>query len=211
MASVRNLKEWVGELLAEPASAVNSRSMMLVKDGLLSSEGVGRTVKATATDATNLLLAFLGGSQATKVADNVVLLRSSASKRLNPLGKPLKRPPIQSLEALPEPHTLGDALDALIQEWVAADLRFSDTGKEVAHLSLSITRHNFGWDTEILVMRGRQHWQMQYLALRPEAQGLDIDGTSDEVIKIAIKNGDRKTEETISSVSFGAIAGLLRD
>jgi hypothetical protein len=186
--------------------------MMLVRYGLLSSDGPGRSVEATPTDATNLILGFMGGAAATMVADNVTLLRASAPlKNHSATGKAAVRPPIKSLHSLPQDHTLGDALDALIGEWTKGDLCFNDTKKGVDLVEFSITRNAFAWTSNIRSHRGkRQMWEMEYLAVRPEAIGVDPNAPTDEMTAVIEKNGDRKIEETISTITFAVIAELLR-
>jgi hypothetical protein len=59
--------------------------------------------------AANLLIFFL-----KKLRQSCKFIRSESDPILHAGSQPLKRPPIKSLEALPQSHTLGDALDALI-------------------------------------------------------------------------------------------------
>ncbi len=210
MTTIGNLKIAIGTLLAESDGAVNSISMALVKAGLLSKKGPGQRMHATATDASNLLLGFLGGSQAIAVADNVTLLRSSAALQINAAGKPIRMPPIAALEGLARPHTLGDALDGILAQWAdAGELLFSDTGKPVEIFEFSISRDAFGWRSTIEIFRGKTLWQAEYLALRPEAVGVDIEAPTDEMAALVVKNGSRKTIEVIDRVAFSIIAGLL--
>jgi hypothetical protein len=52
---------------------------------------------------------------------------------------------------------LGHALDALVEQWISDYLRFADTGKEVEHLSLSITRRSMNVLRRLSKIVNRQH------------------------------------------------------
>lgn len=95
----RSVEARVVELFDEESKAINSPSLFLTKAGLLTSEGRGKTAMARPSDATNLLLAFLGGEKATDVVNTVTSLRGAPGKHPGKNSPDL--PPVDFFESVP--------------------------------------------------------------------------------------------------------------
>src|SRR5947208_11109723 len=118
MKSTAGLIRRASAVLGVPEKTVRSRVMLLRKESLWSSIGKGKSPDPAPSDASNLLLSFLGGGLVTKTAETVRMIRSSrhiGSKLPNGRFKPL--PPVSLYADFAHDHTLGEMLDALFELW----------------------------------------------------------------------------------------------
>jgi hypothetical protein len=223
MGSLTSLKARVADLLNEEPKAINSRSLFLTKAGLLTSEGRGKTAIARPSDATNLLLAFLGGGRATDVVNTVVSLRGASGMHLakNSLEKvpefeSLGIPPIDCFQSLPistyvrrrrRHHylQLGDVLDAIFTDLShRTELpTFTDVDEPIEDFDLMIRRWKGGWSAEIYVSDGEaREWTFTFHAENPAQK----PKTSDEFLK----GGDRKITDSVELRTLWHLSNELR-
>ena len=114
MSKLARLIEVASNVLRVPEKTVRSRVMLLRKNSLWSSIGKGISADPAPSDASNLLLSFLGGGLVTETAETVKLLRKASTSH------PLKHatlPPISLFAEFAPGHTLGDMVDALFAQW----------------------------------------------------------------------------------------------
>jgi hypothetical protein len=148
MSKLARLVEVASDVLRVPEKTVRSRVMLLRKNSLWSSIGKGISADPAPSDASNLLLSFLGGGLVTETAETVSLLRDClyiASSK----GAAL--PPISVFAELGNKHTLGDMLDALFAQWSEHGPPVSvDSNRPFTSITLAIERYSHGWAIEFL-------------------------------------------------------------
>src|SRR6266545_3308915 len=141
-------------VLGVPEATVRSRVMLLRKESLWSSEGRGISVDPVPSDASNLLLSFLGGGLVTKAAETVRMIRCCQHILNAPDQKSL--PPVNLFADLGLDHTLGEMLDALFEKWSSrGDLISDATGRPITDAYLHIERYpRHGWEADLLLKDG---------------------------------------------------------
>jgi hypothetical protein len=148
MSELAHLVEVASDVLGVPEKTVRSRVMLLRKNSLWSSIGKGISADPAPSDASNLLLSFLGGGLVTETAETVRLLRNCL------YVAPLKNatlPPISLFAEFGQNHTLGDMLDALFAQWSEDGPPVSlDSNLSFSTVTLAVDRYSHGWDIEFL-------------------------------------------------------------
>lgn len=163
MASPGELVAAVAAVLGVPQPSVVVHDRNLVVAGLRTKGGRGRSAaRVTARDAAGLLIAVAGSSL---VRDSVETWNDYAP--LHPTGGQVQRPvdggsdinhspppvwdlgglPICSLQALPESHTFGDALAALIS--AAADGSLASALEEAQRKTVENGGKHFTWGIQV--------------------------------------------------------------
>jgi hypothetical protein len=184
MAKLKELENLYARLLGMNKGSIHVLAMMLRKERLIRSAGRGlNAAEMGASDATNLLLAGLGGGMPTKAAATVRNLRSAPLWRtayrsregsawqhyefieelriLDPEPEP---PPFYNLPAelrhLPLDMNVGQALDALFQSLITSGQN------RIASLVLANTEHTTM--IKIRITEGGEVWTSTFLALPPK-------------------------------------------
>jgi hypothetical protein len=148
MNNLAHLIEVASNVLRVPEKTVRSRVMLLRKNSLWSSIGKGISPDPAPSDASNLLLSFLGGGLVTETAETVRLLRNCL--HVAPL-KGATLPPISLFAEFGQNHTLGDMLDALFAQWSEDGPPVSlDSNLSFSSVTLAVDRYSHGWDIEFL-------------------------------------------------------------
>jgi hypothetical protein len=148
MSELARLVEVASNVLGVPEKTVRSRVMLLRKNSLWSSIGKGISADPAPSDASNLLLSFLGGGLVTETADTVRLLRNCLY--VAPI-KSATLPPISLFAKFAQNHTLGDMLDALFTQWSEDGPPVSlDSNLSFSTVTLAVDRYSHGWDIEFL-------------------------------------------------------------
>jgi hypothetical protein len=150
MSNLARLIAVASNVLRVPEKTMRSRVMLLRKNSLWSSVGKGVSADPAPSDASNLLLSFLGGGLVTETPKTVRLLRKSlyvAPKYATP-------PPLSLFAEFGRKHTLGDTLDALFAQWSERGPPVSlDSNLQLTTISLTIERYSRGWDVEFFLRR----------------------------------------------------------
>jgi hypothetical protein len=151
MSKLASFIEVASNVLLVPQKTVRSRIMLLRKNSLWSSIGKGISPDPAPSDASNLLLSFLGGGLVTETAETVRLLRNclyvAPSKNEAP-------PPIRLFAEFGRKHTLGDILDALFAQWLERGPPVSlNSNLPFTSVTLEIERYAHGWDVELFLRR----------------------------------------------------------
>jgi hypothetical protein len=213
MSKLARLVEVASNVLLVPEKTVRSRVMLLRKNSLWSSIGKGVSADPAPSDASNLLLSFLGGGLVTETAETVRLLRNSLY--IAP-SKDAALPPISLFIEFSRGHTLGEVLDALFAHW-------SEGGPPVSLVSnlpltgvtLEIQRYSRGWDVEFLLRRrtkktwNEELWQVSYEFFPELLAASDQKELARAARRMAEKGGDLVTSAHVSERTFSALAGCL--
>ena len=151
MSKLARLIEVASTVLRVPEKTVRSRVMLLRKNSLWSSIGKGISADLAPSDASNLLLSFLGGGLVTETAETVRRLRTSLY--IAP-SKNAALPPISLFAEFEPQHSLGEMLDALFAQWSEGGPPVSlESNLPFTSITLTIKRYSIGWDAEFLVGR----------------------------------------------------------
>lgn len=220
MGSLTALKARVAELLDEEPKAINSRSLFLTKVGLLTSEGRGKTAIARPSDATNLLLAFLGGGRATDVVNTVISLRNAKGKHPGKNSPDL--PPVDCFQSLPfstyddlsaravrlrgrHYHLLGDVLDAMFADWSRREglPTFTDVNEPIEDVDLVVRHWKEGWSAEVSLSDGEaREWKFSFVAGNSQTEIKSVEDFE--------KRGDRLIRESVGFTTFYGLSKELR-
>jgi hypothetical protein len=198
-----------------PEKTVRSRVMLLRKNSLWSSISKGVSADPAPSDASNLLLSFLGGGLVTETAETVRLLRNSLYVASS---KDAALPRISPFAEFGHKHTLGDTLDALFAQW-------SERGPPVSLVSnlpltdvtLEIERYSRGWDVEFRLRRrtkkispwNKELWHVAYEFFPELLAASDQKRLARAAQRIAEKGGDLVTSARVSERTFTALADCL--
>jgi hypothetical protein len=185
--------------------------MLLRKESLWSSVGKGKSPDPAPSDASNLLLSFLGGGLVTKTAETVRMIRSSryiGFKLPDGTFKPL--PPVSLYANFTLDHTLGEMLDALFEQWSERGALWSNLHDvPITNVFLSVERHALGWDVEFSLDDESSKWMVDYEFSRIMGRGLDGEQARLAAQRARKEAGDLITSATIHSSTFSALAQCL--
>jgi hypothetical protein len=190
MAKIRDLQALYSEKLGIAESSVHVLAMMLRKAKLIHTTGRGRPAADMApNDATNLLLAALGGGAPTKSASTVRAIREAkkSSVRHEANGRIDSGIPEEfaKLGDLLGAFTIADALNAMIAARIA--------GASNSVHSLSILRVPGGFAPKLIVKNDREVWTITFYQ--------KIPGEHFHL---------RTSSETVEGIFFDQIAEALR-
>ena len=154
--------------------------MLLRKNSLWSSIGKGISADPAPSDASNLLLSFLGGGLVTETAETVRLLRNclyvAPSKNEAP-------PPISLFAEFGRKHTLGEVMDALFAQWSEHGPPVSlDSNLPFTTVTLAIERYSHGWDVEFF-FRLQPNPRTTQETTSPATRDTTYSLTSDSIIR----------------------------
>ena len=180
MGELSRLVEVASNVLGVPEKTVRSRVMLLRKNSLWSSIGKGISANPAPSDASNLLLSFLGGGLVTETAETVRLLRNclyvAPSKNEAP-------PPISLFAEFGRKHTLGEVLDALFAQWSEHGPPVSlDCNLPFTTVTLAIERYSHGWDVEFF-FRLQPNLRTTQETTSPATRDTTYSLTSDSIIR----------------------------
>ena len=180
--------------------------------GFITTKGRGTSAaEMTTSDATNLVLAVMGTDTAKEVAKAVETFR-----RLVPyqLPKNWSKLGIGLVQDLPEDHTFGDAMEALIDAAIDGSvesfLTLPSTGDDekgvVFPINIIVTIHSPQMNAWIIfTTHDNREWRVNYYDPDQEKMdSWDIDSLK------RLRAGDLDRSCAISGVTFLAIGDLLR-
>lgn len=213
MNKLARLVEVASDVLRVPEKTVRSRVMLLRKNSLWSSRGKGISADPAPSDASNLLLSFLGGGLVTETAETVRLLRNcvyiAPSKNAAP-------PPISLFAEFGRKHALGNMLDALFAQWSERGPPISlDANLPFTCITLVIERYSRGWDVELFLRRdakehwGEEQWFVEYEFLPELLAASNQKQLARAAQRMAEKRGDLVTSARVSERTFTALADCL--
>jgi hypothetical protein len=213
MSKLARLVEVASNVLRVPEKTVRSRVMLLRKNSLWSSISKGVSADPAPSDASNLLLSFLGGGLVTETAETVRLLRNSLYISAS---KDATLPPISLFAELARGHTLGDVLDALFAQWSEGGPPVSLVSNlQLTGVTLEIERYSRGWDVVFRLRRktkktwNEELWDVEY-EFFPELFGAsDRKRLARAAQRMAEKGGDLVTSARVSERTFSALADCL--
>jgi hypothetical protein len=214
MSKLARLVKVTSNVLRVPEKTVRSRVMLLRKNSLWSSIGKGVSADPAPSDASNLLLSFLGGGLVTETAETVRLVRTclyvAPSKNAAP-------PPVSLFAEFGPGHTLGDMLDALFALWsVSGPLISLNSGLPLTGIDLEIERYSGGWNAELLLRRrakgkwtNEELWQVEYEFISGSLASTGQKQLARAAKRMAEKGGDLVTSARVSERTFSALAECL--
>ena len=213
MSELARLVEVASNVLRVPEKTVRSRVMLLRKNSLWSSIGKGISADPAPSDASNLLLSFLGGGLVTETAETVHLLRTCLYVAPS---KVATLPPISLFAEFGRHHTLGEVLDVLFQHWSERGPPVSlNSNLPFTSVTLEIERYSRGWEAQFTIRRGtNKTWSNEFLQIHykffPEL--LATSGQKQlarAAQRMAEKRGDLVTSARVSERTFTALADCL--
>jgi hypothetical protein len=213
MNNLARLVEVASNVLRVPEKTVRSRVMLLRKNSLWSSIGKGISADPAPSDASNLLLSFLGGGLVTETAETVRLLRNclyvAPSKNAAP-------PPISLFAEFGRKHMLGDMLDALFAQWSERGPPVSlDNNLPFTCVTLAIERYSRSWEVELFLRRdtkenwGEERWFVEYEFFPELLAASNQKQLARAAQRMAEKRGDLVTSARVSERTFTALADCL--
>lgn len=218
MAKLQQLIETCAETLGVERTSVNVLAMHLRKEGLIRSSGRGPNgAEMSATDASNLILAVLGGGYAKDAARTVGLIRAGWVEDYNcSRGNKYALPPLALYDQLNSAHTLGDALDGIINLFVAEGCIYKKrTGDPIYGTSFEIQPTLLGWESRLIFDDEKISWTARYRSYNKTM--LELIKKKDPMQSLIenreilfTSNITRVTIEQINSRTFDVIAELLR-
>jgi hypothetical protein len=170
--------------------------MLLRKESLWSSQGKGISVNPVPSDASNLLLSFLGGGLVTKVAETVRMIR--CCQHILNWRDQKSLPPVNLFSDLGLDHTLGEMLDAVLEKWSDRGPISDATGGPITDAYLSVERHRQGWEAELLLKDSNAQWEVHYEFLGPHGRVAVPFPKND--------GGDLCTSASVTKITFSALA-----
>jgi hypothetical protein len=214
MNRLTRLAEVASNVLRVPEKTVRSRVMLLRKNSLWSSVGKGVSADVVPSDASNLLLSFLGGGLVTDTAETVRLVRTCLYVAPS---KNAVLPRISLFAELGPGHTLGDMLDALFALWSVSGPPLSlESNLPLTGVELRIERYSRGWDAELLLRRrakgkwtNEELWQVEYEFISESLVATGQKQLVRAAKRMAEKGGDLVTSARVSERTFSALADCL--
>jgi hypothetical protein len=191
----RDLIRSAAAVLGVPEATVRSRVMLLRKESLWSSEGKGISANLVPSDASNLLLSFLGGGFVTKAAETVRMIRCCEHILNRRDQKSL--PPVDLFADLGLDHTLGEMLDAVFEKWSDRG-PISATGDPITGAYLFVERYRQGWEAELFLKDSNAQWEVHYEFLGPRGR-VAVPFPKDD-------GGDLCTSARVTKTTFSALA-----
>jgi hypothetical protein len=183
-------------VLGVPEATVRSRVMLLRKESLWSSEGRGISVNPVPSDASNLLLSFLGGGLVTKAAETVRMMR--CCQHILNFRDQKSLPPVNLFADLGLGHTLGEMLDAVFEKWSDRGPISDATGGPITDAYLFVERYRQGWEAELLLKDSNAQWEVHYEFLGPRGR-VAVPFPKDD-------GGDLFTSARVTKTTFTALA-----
>jgi len=213
MNKLARLVEVASNVLRVPEKTMRSRVMLLRKNSLWSSIGKGIRADPAPSDASNLLLSFLGGGLVTETAETVRLLRDCLYIASS---KDAALPPVSLFADFERRHTLGNVLDALFAQWSERGPPVSlDSHLPLTNVTLTIERYSRGWDVELLLRRhikkkwSKELWIVDYEFFPELLAASGQKQLARAAQRMAEKGGDLVTSARVSERTFTALADCL--
>lgn len=205
MAKLPALIDCLARELSAPTKSVNVLAMELRKVGLIRSTGRGlHAAEMGPSEATNLLLAAIGGGYVTRAANRVSDLRRAAPHkwlrrdsdgvRYVPDG-----PPLSFARRLPPKHQLGEMLDSIFAEYAAQGSLSSDDDPSETFFKFTINRSITLTLLKLQLGLDGQSYEIDYY---------DVSSEGDVSYRIR-RSRHREVNDRIDGSAFAAIGACL--